>query len=411
MFSFYIARRYLLSKKSHAAINIISWVSVLGVAIATAALVCILSVFNGFEDMVAQLFTQFDPQLKIVPATAKYMDADAEELQKVKKLEQVAVYTEVMQDNALITANNRQLMGVVKGVDDNFCELTDLNESLVGDGLFELHVDVINYAVAGIGVLNQLGLSPDFREPIVVYAPRQGERIDIMNPEESFNSESLFSPGVGFAVKQSKYDANYIIVAKEFAQRLFDQEGMISGVELRLTGGTSISATKAKIQELLGDEYRVLNRYEQQEDTFKIMQIEKLISYIFLTFILMVACFNIIGSLSMLIIDKKDDAITLRNLGASDKQLSQIFMIEGRMIAILGAIIGIGIGLTLCLVQQEYGIIRFGNDNGQYIINAYPVSVHANDIVIIFITVLVVGFASVWYPVKSLTRKFTLRNS
>lgn len=407
MFSFYIARRYLLSKKSHAAINIISWVSVLGVAIATAALVCILSVFNGFEDMVADLFTQFDPQLKVVPATAKYMDADSEGLHKVKEMEQVAIYTEVMQDNALITANNRQLMGIIKGVDDNFCQLTDLDESLVGDGIFELHVDVINYAVPGIGVLQQLALPADFHDPIVVYAPCQGERIDIMNPEESFNCDNLFSPGVCFAVKQSKYDAHYILVAKEFAQRLFDQEGKISAVELRLKGGTSISATKAEIQKLLGEGYKVLDRYEQQEDTFKIMQIEKLISYIFLTFILMVACFNIIGSLSMLIIDKKDDAMTLRNLGVSDKQLSQIFMIEGRMIATLGAIIGIAIGLTLCLIQQHYGLIRFGDGDGQYIISAYPVSVHGSDIVLIFVTVLVVGFASVWYPVKSLTKKFT----
>lgn len=410
MFSFYIARRYLLSKKSHAAINIISWVSVCGVAIATAALVCILSVFNGFEDMVADLFTQFDPHLKIVPAESKFMEADAKELKSVRETEGIEVFTEVFEDNALVTANNRQVMVKIKGVDDNFRELVRIDEILQGEGLFELHFDVINYAVPGIGVLQQLGQPVDSKDPITVYAPRGDERIDIMNPEESFNSESLFSSGVCFAVKQSKYDANYILVAKDFAQELFEHEGMISAVELRIKDGYSIASVKKDIEKTLGEGYKVMDQYEQQEDTFKIMQIEKLISYIFLTFILMVACFNIIGSLSMLIIDKKDDAVTLRNLGASNGQISQIFMLEGRMIATLGAIIGIAIGLTLCLAQQEYGLIRFGDESSTYIINAYPVSVHASDIVLIFATVLIVGFASVWYPVRTLTNKITNNN-
>lgn len=407
-FSFHIARRYLLSKKSHHAINIISGVSVFGVAIATAALVCILSVFNGFEDMVAGLFTAFDPQLKVVPVEGKFMAADEPELEELRKNTDIAVYTEVLEDNALVMCNNRQAMVVIKGVEDNFEQLTNIDNILIGDGVFELHADIIDYGVAGAALLQRLGQQTDFGSALQVYAPRKGERINLNDPRESFNLEELYSPNVAFIVKQNKYDARYIITSIGFARRLFERQGYVTGVELRLKKGTDISAAKSRIADQLGSGYKVMDRYEQQEDTFKIMKIEKLISYIFLTFILMIACFNIIGSLSMLIIDKKNDAITLRNLGATDSQIVKVFLIEGRLISAAGAVIGIIIGLALCLIQQEYGIINFGNSEGAYIIDTYPVSVHAWDIVLIFATVLIVGFVSVWYPVKYLTKKLLL---
>lgn len=406
-FPFYIARRYLLSKKSHHAINIISGVSVCGVAIATAALICILSVFNGFQDMVADLFTAFDPQLKITPVTGKYMSADSKELKKVKTYKDLAVYTETIEDQALLMLNNRQAMATVKGVDDNFEDLTHIDDILVGEGEFDLGVDVIDYAVPGINVMQQLGATEAFNNPIMVYAPRQGEEIELTDPSESFNQEELFSSGVAFKVNQTKYDNSYVITSIDFARRLFEREGEVTAVELRLKGGTNIDKAKAEISKILGEDYVVRDRYEQQEDTFKIMNIEKFISYIFLTFILMIACFNIIGSLSMLIIDKKDDAVTLRNLGATDKQIANIFLYEGRMISIVGAVIGLAIGLILCFIQQKYGLVKFGNDTSAYIINAYPVSVHFVDIIIVFATVIIVGFVSVWYPVKTLTNKFT----
>lgn len=406
-FPFYIARRYLLSKKSHHAINIISGVSVCGVAIATAALICILSVFNGFQDMVADLFTAFDPQLKVTPATGKYMVADAPELEQLKAYKDIAVYTETVEDQALLMLNNRQVMATVKGVDDNFEELTHIDDILLGDGTFELSLDVIDYGIPGCTLLQQLTNQEQFDTPIEVYAPRQGEEIDLQDPTESFNREELFSAGVTFMVKQGKYDNNYILTSIAFARRLFERQGYVTAVELRLNGGTSIDGAKSAIKKILGDEYIVRDRYEQQEDTFKIMNIEKFISYIFLTFILMIACFNIIGSLSMLIIDKKDDALTLRNLGASDKQIANIFLYEGRMISLVGAVLGLAIGLTLCFIQQKYGLIKFGSGSDVYIINAYPVSVHLTDVLLVLVTVLVVGFVSVWYPVKTLTRKFT----
>lgn len=406
-FPFYIARRYLLSKKSHHAINIISGVSVCGVAIASAALIVILSVFNGFQDMVSDLFTAFDPQLKITPATGKYMVADAEELEKVRAYKDIAVYTETVEDQALLMLNNRQVMATVKGVDDNFEELTHIDDILVGDGEFETSVDIIDYAVPGYMLLQQLGVTEAFATPITVYAPTEGEEIDMTDPSESFNQEELFSSGVAFRVNQAKYDNNYVITNIAFARRLFERQGYVSAVELRLKGGTDIGSAKSAIKKILGEEYVVRDRYEQQEDTFKIMNIEKFISYIFLTFILMIACFNIIGSLSMLIIDKKDDAVTLRNLGATDKQIANIFLYEGRMISIVGAVIGLVLGIALCFVQQKYGLVKFGKDTTSYIINAYPVSVHFLDVLLVLGTVIVVGFASVWYPVKSLTKKFT----
>lgn len=409
-YELFIASRYLVSKKRHNAINIISGVSVCGVAIATAALVCILSVFNGFQNTVAGLFTSFDPELKVVPKEGKFAPADDDGLMWLKECEDVDVCTETLEDNALLMINNRQAMATIKGVDDNFDELTDINSLLVGDGVFDLHVDVIDYGVLGGNLLMQLGLPVDFPSPIQVYAPRKGEALDLTDPRESLNQDELYSPKVAFMVKQGKYDSHYVITSIAFARRLFERQGYVSAVELKLVPGANISDVKAKIKKKIGDKYDVLDRYEQQEDTFKIMKIEKLISYIFLTFILMIACFNIIGSLSMLIIDKKQDVITLRNLGANDTQISSIFMIEGNLICLLGAAIGIILGVALCLLQQEYGLIRFGSSEGSYIIDAYPVSVHVVDVIIVLLTVVAVGFLSVWYPVRHLSKKYTRNN-
>lgn len=407
MFSFYIAKRYLLTKKSHHAINIISGISVCGVAFATAALVCILSVFNGFQDMVANLFTAFDPELKIVAAEGKFMQADSKALQNLKEHDEIAVYSEVLEDQALLTTHNRQVMATIKGVDDNFEKLIDFDRIKFGDGTYSLHADVLEYGILGINLLSNLGIDVGFSTPIQVYAPVGDEHIDMNDPSESFNQDELNSPQVAFSVGQQKYDSKYALTSLRFARNLFDKAGMVSAVELKLKSGSDIDKMKKILSKELGDGYIVMDRYEQQEDTFKIMKIEKLISYIFLSFILMIACFNIIGSISMLIIDKKNDAITLRNLGATEHQIANIFMIEGRMISLLGAIIGILFGLALCLIQQHYGIIKFGQSAGSYIIDSYPVSVHVQDIIIVFFTVLVVGLVSVWYPVRQLSKKYT----
>lgn len=404
-FPFYIARRYLFSKKSHHAINIISAISVCGVALATMALVCTMSVFNGFQDLVASFFTGIDPELKVVPLKGKTMDAKDPRLLALKNYSGIEVYTETFEDHALVARGDRQVMVTLKGVDDNFIESTDIGQLLYGDGMFILHADVLQYGVLGIQLAAQLGLGASFEDPLQVYAPKKGERVNLSNPLSGFTQDELYSPGVVFAVKQAKYDANYILVSLDFARKLFDQEGRVSAVELKMKKGADLSQAKEDIRELLGDAYVVQDRYEQQEDVFRIMKVEKLIAYLFLTFILLVACFNIIGSISMLIIDKKDDVRTLRNLGAKDQQIVRIFLFEGRMISGFGALLGILVGLALCYLQQHFGWITLGSSSGNFVVDAYPVSVHLWDVVLIFITVLVVGYGAMWYPVRYLSRQ------
>jgi lipoprotein-releasing system permease protein len=404
-FPFYIARRYLFSKKSTHAINVISGISVIGVAVATMALVVTLSVFNGFHDLVASFLTSFDPQLKVTPVKGKVVAADDPKLTLIRELPQVDVATECMEDQALVIYNGRQAMVTIKGVDDNFDQLTHIGEILVGNGDFELHAADMHYGIIGIRLADALGTGYAYDTPLKVYAPRREGQLDMSAPEESFIEDELYSPGVLFNVRQAKYDKGYIITSLGFARRIFETQGMLSSLELRLKPGSNFEAVKSEMQKIAGDEFYVKDRFEQQDETFKIMKIEKLIAYVFLTFILIVACFNIIGSLSMLIIDKKDDVVTLRNLGASDKVITRIFLFEGRLISAIGAVIGIVIGLLLCWIQQTYGIVKLGSSTGSFVVNAYPVSVHPEDIILIFLTVFIVGFLAVWYPVRYFSRR------
>jgi len=403
--SLYIARRYLFSKKSTHAINVISGISVVGVAVATMALVVTLSVFNGFHDLVASFLTSFDPQLKVTPVKGKTMAADDPVLTKIRELPQVDVATECMEDQALAVYDGRQAMVTVKGVDDNFDQLTHINEILLGEGTFELHAADMHYGIPGIRLAEALGTGYTYNRPLKIYAPRREGQLDMTAPEEGFIEDELYSPGVLFSVRQAKYDKSYIITSLGFARRIFEQQGMVSSLEIRLKPGSDFDAVKQEMQRIAKGKCYVKDRFEQQDETFRIMKIEKLIAYIFLTFILVVASFNIIGSLSMLIIDKKDDVVTLRNLGASDTLITRIFLFEGRMISALGAVIGIVVGLLLCWLQQTYGFVKLGSTSGSFVINAYPVSVHPEDVLIVFFTVLAVGFIAVWYPVRYFSRR------
>ncbi|MBO7046868.1 MAG: FtsX-like permease family protein [Prevotella sp.] len=404
-FPFFIARRYLFSKKSTHAINVISGISVVGVAVATMALVVTLSVFNGFHDMVASFFTAFDPQLKVTPVMGKTVAADDPILTQIKQLSQVEVATECVEDQALVIYRGRQAMVTIKGVEDNFDQLTHIREILLGDGDYALHAADMFYGIPGIRLAEQLGTGYMYDEPLKVYAPRREGQLNMANPMDGLVEDELYSPGVLFQVMQGKYDKSHILTSINFTRRIFEQQGMVSSLELRLKAGSNFERVKSEIKKIAGDKFYVKDRFEQQDDTFKIMKIEKLMAYIFLTFILMIACFNIIGSLSMLIIDKKDDVVTLRNLGASDKQIVRIFLFEGRLISAIGAIIGIILGLILCWGQQTYGWVKLGSSSDSFVVNAYPVSVHPEDVILIFITVLVVGFLAVWYPVRYFAKR------
>lgn len=404
-FPFYIARRYLFSKKSTNAINIISGISITGVAVATMALIVTLSVFNGFHDLVASFFTQMDPQLKVTPIKGKTADAKDTVLTKIRQLPAVEVATECLEDQALAVYGNRQMMVKLKGVEDNFDSLTHIKEILEGDGDFELHAADLNYGIPGMGIAYQMGLGYTYQQPLKIYAPRREGQLNMANPAEGFVEDELYSPGVVFCMKQAKYDKHYILTSLAFARQLFDQERRLSSLEIRLRPGSDFEKVKKEMQQLAESRFKVQDRYEQQDDTFRIMKVEKLIAYIFLTFILVIACFNIIGSLSMLIIDKRQDVVSLRNLGATDRQITRIFLFEGRMISAIGAFIGILIGLLLCWLQQQYGLIRLGSTEGTFIIDAYPVSVHPWDVIVVFVTVLAVGFLSVWYPVHYFAKR------
>ena len=404
-FPFYIARRYLFSKKSTHAINVISGISVVGVAVATMALVVTLSVFNGFHDLVASFFTQMDPQLKVTPVKGKTAPADDPILTEIRQMPEVEVATECLEEQALAVYGDRQMMVKIKGVEDNFNQLTHIQEILEGDGDFELHAADLNYGIPGLGVAYQLGLGYTYEHPLKIFAPRREGQLNMANPTEGFVVDELYSPGVIFCMKQGKYDKNYILTSLAFTRHLFDLEGRLSSLELRLKPGSDFDRVKEQMVKIAGDKYNVYDRYEQQDDTFRIMKVEKLIAYVFLTFILVIACFNIIGSLSMLIIDKKEDVVTLRNLGATDHQITRIFLFEGRLISAIGAVLGVLIGLLLCWLQQQYGIVRLGSSEGSFVVDAYPVSVHPWDIVLIFFTVMAVGFLSVWYPVRYFSKR------
>lgn len=409
-FSFYVARRYMFSKKSVGAINVISFISVAGVAVGTMALVIVLSVFNGFHDLVASLFTNFDPQIEVVPVKGKTINADAPELDRIRHLDFVDVATDVVEDQAIAVYSDRQRMVTVMGVDENFDQLTNISDILYGDGDFTLRVANLYFGVPGIRLAQDLGLGARWADYLKIYAPvRRGQLTDLDTPTDGFVVDSLLSPGVVYAVNQNKYDRDRIITSIYFARQLFDQDGMLSSLQLRLKPGTDLSTAKREIKAAAGEKFRVLDRFEQQADTFRIMQIEKVLAYVFLTFILIVACFNIISSLSMLIIDKKNDINTLHNLGANDRQIQSIFLYEGRIISAVGALIGIGLGLALCGLQQAFGFVKMGESSGTFIVNAYPVSVHYWDVLVVFITVILIGWAASWIPARRLRKQILNR--
>ena len=403
--AFYIARRYLFSKKSTNVINVISGISIAGVTVATMAMVVVLSVFNGFSDLVATFFTSFDPQLKVVATEGKTFAADAPEIVQVKAMDEVEMTSETVEDQALAVYADRQAMVMVKGVDDNFARLTNIANICYGEGDFSLHAADLQYGVMGIRLAGTMGVGAYYPGYMHIYAPQREGQLDMMNPMAGFVADSLLSPGVVFCVQQSRYDGNYILTSLPFARMLFQCDGEITSLEIRLKPGSDLAKVKEKIQAAVGSKYKVKDRYEQQEETFNIMKIEKLMAYIFLTFILVVACFNIIGSLAMLIIDKKNDVQTLRSLGARESLIKRIFILEGWMISIIGATLGVALGLLLCWLQQQYGIVSLGQSAGAFIIDAYPVSVHYDDVAIIYLTVVAIGLLAVLYPVRYALKK------
>ena len=402
--SLYIARRYLFSKKSHNAINIISAISVCGVTLATLALVCTLSVFNGFHKLVESMFTNFDPELKIEPVKGKTFVPTDSLYDVLRAMPSIAVVTETLEDQAMAQYKTKQTMVTIKGVGDNFRELTTFDDILIGEGSFVLADEIADYGILGMQIPFILGSGLHFIDPLTIYAPKRGTRINLANPMMNVTRKDIFNPGLVFRVNQEKYDGSYIITSIDFARELFARDGEVSALELKTAPGTRITRVKKELRKALGDDFTVKDRYEQQDDVFKIVEIEKFISYLFLCFILLIACFNIISSVGMLILDKAPNMSTLRSLGADDALISRVFIWEGNLISLCGAAIGLVLGVILCLLQQRFGFITLG-DSGAFVVDAYPVSVHLTDIILVFFTVIIVSSISVWTPIRILGKR------
>lgn len=401
--SFYIAKRYLFSKKSHNAINIISMISVCGIAIATMAMVCTLSIFNGFTKLVSDSFSIMDPDLQIIPAKGKVFDASSAIFQKIKNLPEVAVASETVEDNALVKYGERQDPVLIKGVSDQFKEMVD-TKRLVTSGEFSLREGDVDFCVAGIGVAINLGLKTDNITPIEIYSPKRDVKIQLANPANAFTTAYTYPAGV-FALNQAKYDDQIILVSLDLARELFRYNNEVTSLDIKLKENVSAKDAESKIQKQLGDNFIVKNRFEQQADSFRMVNIEKWVTFLILSFILIIAVFNVVSSLSMLILDKSADIDILRNMGAENNLITRIFKIEGWLISMSGAIAGIVIGLVLCLIQQHFGILKLGQTPGAFIVDSYPVEVIFTDILFVFITVSIIGGLIVLYPINNLKKR------
>ena len=396
----HIAWRYLFSKKGHNAINIVSGISAAAVMVVTAAMVCVLSVMNGFGVLVERMFSEFDPALMVVPAEGTTLRTDTAPIVSLYAREDIEAVSMQLEQTALIRYKDHQLPARVMGVDSLF-EQTAHIDSIITDGFYSVWDGAFERAVLGRGLAAQIGINAHFTGALHLYAPRRTERINLMRPDLSLLHEHAFIAGT-FAVNQIDYDDQLMIVSLPLAQRLFEyDEHTASALRIQPREGVKISNLQSQIAKALGPGYRVLDRYEQQADFFRILKIEKLLTVLLLVFILLIALFNSIGSLSMLIIDKREDIRILSDLGADEPTIRRIFLTEGWLISTLGTIGGLVIGVLLCLGQQHFEWLKLGS-GAEYIISAYPVQVQAVDILLVALIVLTLGFVAAWYPTRKM---------
>ena len=401
----HIAWRYLFSKKGHNAINIVSGVSAAAVGVVTAAMVCVLSVMNGFGALVEQMFSEFDPEIRITAAEGKSFQLDTLPVQQALALPFVQATSEVVEEMALVRYKDHQQPARVMGVDSVFQQITHI-DTIITDGYFSVFDGAFDRCVMGRGLAIQIGVNAHFVGTVHLYAPKRLERVNMLRPDEAFLHEKAFMAGT-FAVNQTSYDDQLLLVSLPLARRLFQYDTLtVTALELQLDpkGHFSARQMKTQLRECLGEGYVVADRYEQQSDFFRILKIEKLLTALLLAFILLIACFNVIGSLSMLIIDKQDDICILRHLGATPQIIRRIFLCEGWFIIVLGAVFGLVIGLTICLLQQHLGLLKLGSGT-DYVISAYPVLVQAVDVLAVAVIVLGMGFLAAWYATRTLRSK------
>jgi len=399
---FYIAKRYLLGKKSQNAINIISGISVLGITTGTMALVIVLSVFNGFDSVVKSLYNTFDPDIQISSIEGKTFTPDPATTQAVLALPGVIALSEVLEENVLLLYNDRQHIATVKGVDEAFKDVSGL-DSMIFDGEMKLKDQNRSYAVVGQGVAYSLGIGLSFIDPLFIYTIDRTARINMSQPEESIRRDCIYPSGIS-SIEQD-YDSRYLICPIDYVRELLLYKDEVTHLEVKLDQSLPGEEVQHEILSLMGDGFHVKNREQQNEMFYKVMRSEKWAIFLILTFILIIASFNIIGSLSMLIIDKKKDILTLRNMGAGNKLIKRIFLVEGWLISILGSLSGLFLGTAISWVQQHFGVIKLSG-SGSFIIDAYPVQIEALDILLIWVTVLVIGLIAARYPVRQISKKY-----
>ncbi len=387
-----IALRYLKSKKAHNAVNIISIISISGVVVTTAALVCVLSVFNGFRSVIQDRLARLDPQVAVCPANGKVMaDADSV-IGAITKIEGIEKAMPVLEDQALAIYADYQMPVRLKGVPVNYHEINSLDSTII-DGSYALKDDVSSFAVVGIGPAVNLRMLAGSLRMLQLYAPRRVGRVNVANPIDAFTSDSLFVSSI-FQVQQNSYDQDLIFVPLDFARKLFDYESEASQVELKLRPGANEDAVMREVSKTLGSSYEVKNRLMQQSESFRMINVEKWVTFLLLAFIMIIATFNVISTLSLLIIEKDESIATFQHLGATQQQITRIFVAEGWLITMLGAVLGIALGLLLCLGQQTFGWLKLSADPQQVIVNAYPVQVVWTDIVVVLLLVAAIGLVT-----------------
>jgi lipoprotein-releasing system permease protein len=391
----------LFSKKKQNIINIISAVSVAGIIVGTTALVIVLSVLNGFIGLIDNFYSSFDPDLKITPVRGKMFDPSKYNFEKIKKLPGVVHYAEIIEEAALLKYGKQQYFATIKGVPENYANYTKI-DSLIVDGSFQIWDKQNSYAAVGQGVAFNLGIGLTFVDPIRIFVPRKGKQTSL-NPSRAIKHNYIYPTGI-FSVLE-EIDLKYVIVPFEFAADLFESDTLISSVELGIENPEMIHSVQNNIEEILGEGFHVKNKFQQHDLIYKTMESEKWAAYLILIFILIIASFNILSSLSMLIIDKKDDIMILKSMGATPKLIRRIFLLEGWLISLLGAIIGTLLGIFICWLQVTFEIIQLPG-TGSFIISAYPVKVIFSDILWIFGMVVLIGFLASWYPVRFISQKY-----
>ena len=404
-----IAWRYLMSKKGHQAVNVISIVAVCGIVVATAALICVLSVFNGFRGLIMGKLAMLDPEVAITATMGKTINNADSIIDAVSGIPGVERAVPVIEDQALAMYAQLQMPVRLKGVPDDYNTMNQI-DSVIVDGQWKLRDQVSRYAVAGAGPAVRLCVRPDFIGMVRLYAPQRQGHVNIANPMGAFRQDSLFVSGI-FQLQQNNYDADLIYVPLDMARDLFDYETEATQVEVKLAAGANEQQATRAITQALGDGYLVKNRLMQQSEAYRLVNIEKWMAFLLLAFILIIATFNVISTLSLLIIEKDDSIATLRALGANDRQISRIFVLQGWLITLVGAITGVVIGLILCLCQQRFGWLHLSGDPANMIIDAYPVEVQWTDVLVTLALVAAVGLLTSMVTALIMRRRLRNRES